>query len=93
MKLGGRIYKAIHSTKDIEINVCHTLYFGYYKDGQFVYSDGKLIFVSERKQINKFTYYKGIFKNKNAISYKGIFTICQNFKQGYELLNSKLKYY
>lgn len=45
LKLGGRIYKSIHSTKDIEVNVCNKLYSGYYKDDQFVYCDGKLIFV------------------------------------------------
>lgn len=55
---------------------------GDYKDSKYIYADGHISFITRKKIINGYTYYKGLFRNKNVITNGKYYANCEDFKQG-----------
>lgn len=77
LKVGGNIYPP--SLKPTPNN---KLYEGDYKDNKYIYADGHITFITRKKEIKGYTYYKGLFRNKNVVYDGKNYALCWNFKQG-----------
>ena len=53
-----------------------------YKKGKYIFADGIFTLVTGEKKVKGYTYYKGLFKDKNVVYDGKNYAHCKNFKQG-----------
>ena len=76
-KIGGMIYG-----RKLISNENNKLSEGECKEGKYLFTDGILTFITGKKKVKGYTYYKGVFKNKNVLYDGKNYAHCKNFKQG-----------
>ena len=68
---------------------CHQLESGDYVKGRYLYADGILTHIKNRKSIKDYDFYIGKIKNRHVISDGVFFAHCKSFKDGVNALNFK----
>ena len=87
LKVGGNIFYLPLSL--LKLNKKNKLKEGEYKKGKYIYADRFLTLVTGEKKVKGYTYYKGVFKNKNVVYDGKNYAHCKTFKQGVRDLQYK----
>ena len=80
LKIGGLVFDS--SLKLLTIDPKNKLKEGEYKKGKYIFADGIFTLVTGEKKVKGYTYYKGLFKDKNVVYDGKNYAHCKNFKQG-----------
>ena len=76
IKIGGMIYGPVN------LNENNKLVEGECKNGKYLFADGILTFITSIKKVKGYTYYKGLFKDRNVLYDGKYYAHCKNFKHG-----------
>ena len=84
LTVGGEIFGFDGDTSNV-----HYLKDGDYVPDKYIYADGILTHIINKKKIQGYIYYKGKIKDKNVISDGEYYAHCKSFKQGVKDLEFK----